>query len=118
MRIATTADIVKVNLRKKTFKVRGPEVHSRPSPVGNGAALPGGISVVIAGGRKKIPANTDEPRSTPSVEYSVIVTDSTVLTDDGDSTTFEDFKVGDRISIHGWLTGDRLEAVRVSKWPR
>jgi hypothetical protein len=118
MRIATTADIVRIDFRNKTFRVRGPEFHSRPRQSGNGTVLPGGITIEIEGGRRSIPAKTGESRLSPSFEYSVIITDSTVLMDGGVSLKFEDFKMGDHISVHGVLTGDRLKAVRVSKWPR
>jgi len=49
-------------------------------------------------------------------EYTVLVTNKTLIQDGGESITLEDFSKGETISIHGTISGNTLTASRLSKW--
>lgn len=124
--IATTGRIVKVDLKNKTLKVRGSDTQNQP--IRNissmmqglkqriGFILPGGISIGLPGRNGK---NASKPAA-DSVnnldEYTVIVTNETIIQDGGDTIRLEDFKAGETISIHGTLIGNILTASRIAKW--
>jgi hypothetical protein len=125
--IATTGRIMKIDAKNKTFKVRGSDgqtltIRNLSQSISNlmqgvkqriGIALPGGVSIPLPG-RKNPPRSQEKPNSLE--EFTVIVTDDTVLQDGVDSVRFEDFKNGETISIHGILDGSVLTAARVAKW--
>src|SRR5688572_9162135 len=125
--IATTGRIVKIDAKNKTFKVRGSDgqtftIRNFSQSISNlmqgvkeriGIALPGGVSIPFPG-RKNPPKS--QQKATSLEEYTVIITDDTVLQDGVDSLRFEDFKNGETISIHGILDGSVLTASRVAKW--
>jgi len=125
--IATTGRIVKIDAKNKTFKVRGSDgqtltIRNPWQSISNlmqgvkeriGIALPGGLSIPLPG-RKNPPKSQQKTNSLE--EYTVIITDDTLLQDGVDSLRFEDFKNGETISIHGILDGSVLTASRVAKW--
>jgi hypothetical protein len=49
-------------------------------------------------------------------EFIVVTTTDTLFQDGADPIRFEDFKLGDTISVHGKLRGSVLRASRVAKW--
>ena len=49
-------------------------------------------------------------------EFIVVTTTDTQFQDGADPIRFEDFKLGDTISVHGKLRGSVLKASRVAKW--
>ena len=49
-------------------------------------------------------------------EFIVATTTDTLFQDGADPIRFEDFKLGETISVHGKLRGSVLRASRVAKW--
>ena len=129
MPIATTGRIVKIDSRNKTFKVRGSEnqglsVRNMPQNISGmmqgvkqriSVTLPGGITIALPGRGAKTPSKPAEEANNLE-EFTVVVTRKTVLDDGGEPVGFEDFKIGETISIHGELNGTTLTASRVAKW--
>jgi hypothetical protein len=127
--MATTARILKIDAKNKTFKVRGSDAQnlSGRSVAFNlsqvmqglkqriGVTLPGGITIALPG-RNKTAVKPSDPKAAELDEYTVAVTNDTVFQDGGDSVRFDDFKTGEVISIHGVLTGNTITASRIAKW--
>jgi len=124
MAIATTGRIVTIDLRNKTFRVRGSDAQAisslvdlrpkrtAPIPI---ISFPGGVSIHFPGRAAKNPARTNS--TTPNLdEYTVVITNKTVFQDGADSIRPEDFIPGETISIHGVLSGNTLTASRIAKW--
>ena len=122
MFIATTGRIVAIDLKNKTFTVRGSDEQAVrefaqirphvPSPV---ITFPGGVTIHLPGRTGKSPSKTSS--TMPNLdEYTVVITDKTLLQDGAEPIRLEDFTVGEIISIHGVLAGDKLTASRISKW--
>jgi hypothetical protein len=126
--IATTGRIIKVDLKGKTFKVRGSDVQalSLKNVSQNfsqlmqglkqhiGVTLPGGITIALPG--RKSPTRSADDQTNNLDEYVVAITKDTIFQDGGEYLRFEDFKNGDMISIHGSLTGSTVVASRVARW--
>jgi hypothetical protein len=49
-------------------------------------------------------------------DYTVVTTCDTVFQDGADPIRFEDFKIGETISIHGVRKDTTLTASRLAKW--
>ena len=49
-------------------------------------------------------------------EFTVVTTSDTLFQDDAEPLRFEDFSIGDTISVHGRLRGMVLAASRIAKW--
>ena len=49
-------------------------------------------------------------------EFTVATTTDTLFQDGAEPIRFEDFKLGETISVHGRLRGSVLKASRVAKW--
>lgn len=122
MFIATTGRIVAIDLKNKTFTVRGSDDHAirefaQATPHVPSAVItfPGGVSIHLPGRTGKSPFKTGA--ITPNLDqYTVVITEKTLLQDGADPIQLEDFTVGETISIHGVLAGDKLTASRISKW--
>jgi hypothetical protein len=97
MFIATTGHIIKIDAAARTMLVRGSEGFPKQKR-----------TIVL------------QQRTTSGIpnldEYTVATTSDTMFRDGGDSIQFEDFKIGETISIHGVLSGSTLTASRVAKW--
>ena len=129
VQIATTGRIIKIDLKNKTFKVRGSDgqslsvrnVSQNLSQVMQGlkqrigVTLPGGITISLPG-RGKSQSKSPQETTNNLEEYTVVVTNDTVFQDGSDPIRFEDFKTGETISIRGVLNGNVLTASRIAKW--
>jgi hypothetical protein len=122
--IATTGRIMRLDLKSRTLKVRGSDnqsvrnisqmMHSLKQRIG--ITLPGGIAIGLPGRNGK---NSSKPAGDAMKnldEYTVVITDDTVIQDGGETIRLQDFKVGETISIHGLLLDDVLTASRIAKW--
>ena len=122
--IATTGRIMKLDLKNKTLRVRGSDAQT----VRNvsqmmqslrqriGVTLPGGIAIGLPGRNGKTPSKPAGDPGNNLDEYTVIITNDTVIQDGGEPIRLEDFKVGETISIHGLLSGTTIRASRIAKW--
>jgi hypothetical protein len=129
--IATTARIVKIDLKGKTLKVRSSDgqslsVRNVSQNVSQmmqglkqhiGVTLPGGITIALPGrgGKASSKPSEDTAARNPD-EYTVVVTKDTVFQDGDENIRLEDFRTGETISIHGVQTGTTLTASRIAKW--
>jgi hypothetical protein len=122
--IATTGRIMKLDIKNKTLKVRGsdPGMASVTQTQGTsliqrlGLSFPRSIRIDLPGLNGKRPPKATPESENSLEEYTVIVTDDTLIQDGSDPIRLEDFKVGETISIHGVLRGKTLTASRVAKW--
>jgi len=129
--IATTARIVKIDLKNKTMRVRASDsqtlavrnMHQNLSQMMVGlkqriaVTLPGGITIALPGRTGRVPSRpTDENKVNSLEEYTVLITGDTVFQDGSDYITLEDFKPGETISIHGSFNENILTATRIAKW--
>src|SRR5215468_1167898 len=126
--IATTGRIIKIDAKNRTMKVRGSEgsaVRSAAPPevkeslwqrIGvkmPNMRMPGGITISLPGRTTKVPTAKPAPDSTTNLnEYTVVTNSDTVFQDGIDSLRFEDFKTGETISVHGFISGSTLTASR------
>ena len=120
--LATTGFIAKIDAKNSLLKVRESErsIATHPSQTRNterrpGISLPGGFGIHLPGTFGNDAASSDSSSVAPE-EYTVTITPSTVLRDGDQSVKLADFRVGERISIHGTMTGTNLVATQVSKW--
>src|SRR5262249_4511938 len=128
--IATTARIIKVDLKGKTLTVRSSDaqtlsVRNMSQNVSQtmqglkqhiGATLPGGITIALPGRAGKAPSKPAEDTTKNPDEYTVVVTKDTVFQDGAEDIRFEDFRTGETISIHGVQTGITVTASRIANW--
>jgi hypothetical protein len=124
--LATTGRIVKLDLKNRTLRVRGTEaqaVAAASRPIQNsslwqrlGLNLPRGIRIDLPGLNGKRPSKPASNAENNLDDYTVIVTDDTLIRDGAEPIRLEDFKVGETISIHGVLRGNTLTASRIAKW--
>jgi hypothetical protein len=128
--IATTGRILKIDLKNRTLRVRGADGQSltvRNSSSQSlsqtlrgvrqriGVTLPGGITISLPGRGPKGPSKPAEDG--PNLEeYTVVVTEDTVIQDGSDNIRLEDFRTGETISIHGVVNGNIVRASRIAKW--
>jgi len=129
IQIATTAFITRIDIKNNLFKVR-----SSTKPPEPNAGIPtrqernrGWVEVILPTGVTiRLPMNVDREPVNKNVEdvvnnateYTVILTDATVLSDGYLPIKLEGFAIGERISIHGTFNGTNLKATRISKWPQ
>ena len=129
--MATTARIVKIDLKGRTLRVRAADnqsltvrnTHQNLSQMVVGlkqriaVSLPGGITIALPGRTGRVPSKpADENKVNNFEEYTVFVTNDTVFQDGGDYIRLEDFKPGETISIHGSFNDNILTATRIAKW--
>ena len=126
--VTTTARIVKIDAKNRTFKVRGSDgqslsIFNVPQNISHmiqglkqriGVGLPSGITI-------NLPRKTKTPAKSVSgslqlEQYIVLTDDDTLFQDGSDSLRFEDFKTGETISIHGVLEWSAVNASRIAKW--
>jgi hypothetical protein len=121
MFIATTGRIVAIDLQNRMLRVRGSDTEPlrnliRPKHrfASSMISLPGlGIHIPLRVDRN--PSKTSA--NTPNLdEYTVVITNQTLIQDGGDPIHLEDFSEGETISIHGVLHRHMLKASRISKW--
>jgi hypothetical protein len=121
--IATTGRIQRIDLTNKTFEVRGSDAPSilnvshmvqtlRQRIV---FSFPGGFTFSFPGFGAKHP-KTENENANDLDEYTVVITNDTVIQDGAEPIELEDFRVGEMISIHGVLRGNTLTASRIAKW--
>jgi hypothetical protein len=123
--IATTGRILKVDTKNRTLKVRGSDpgiANVAQTTQGPGLmqrlglSLPRSIRIEFPGlNGKRTPKQTSDTENNLE-EYTVIITNDTLIQDGSDPIRLEDFKVGETISIHGVLQGKTLKASRIAKW--
>jgi Domain of unknown function (DUF5666) len=130
MSMATTARIVKIDMKSKTLRVRVSDgqslsvrnVHQNLSQMMVGlkqriaVTLPGGITIALPGRTGKTPTKPADDKVNSPDEYIVVTTDDTVFQDGSDYISLEDFRPGETISIHGSLSDNILTATRIAKW--
>jgi hypothetical protein len=128
--IATTGRILKVNSRNRTLVIRGsegPAIQNRMALPKErspriaiqlpGMTWPGGILFPLPGTAGRLPQPTNPPSDVETRDdYIVVTTCDTLFQDGSDPIRFEDFKVGETISIHGVLKDTTLTASRLAKW--
>ena len=115
--ISTTGRIITVDPVARTMKIRGSEdiaAHSAGDRLA-GILCSGSIKVSFPA------ANLREARPTVNLadhlgEYKLVTTSDTIFQDGADSIRFEDFRIGETVSIRGILNGSVLTASRVAKW--
>ena len=127
--IATTAFITRIDFKNNLFKVRSSTKTAEPKagiPArqernrGWGVViLPTGVTIRLPLNADREPANkTAEDVLNSGSEYTVTLTEATVLTDGYQPIKLQNFEIGERISIHGTFNGTNLAATRISKWPK
>jgi len=114
--ISTTGRIITVDPVARTMKIRGSEDIAAHSA---GDRLAG----ILCSGSIKVsfPANLRQARPTVNLadhlgEYKLVTTGDTIFQDGADSIRFEDFGIGETVSIRGILNESVLTASRVAKW--
>src|SRR5262249_61667422 len=109
--MATTARIVKIDLKGRTLRVRASDqsltvrnTHQNLSQMVVGlkqriaVSLPGGITIALPGRTGKVPSKpADENKVNNLEEYTVFVTNDTVFQDGIEYISLEDFKPGETI---------------------
>src|SRR5215831_18254924 len=109
--IATTGRIVKLDLKNRTLRVRGSDAQAGAAasqPVQNsslwqrlGLNLPRGIRIDLPGLNGKRPSKPAANAEHNLDDYTVIITNDTVIQDGADPIRLDDFKAGETISIRG-----------------
>jgi hypothetical protein len=122
--IATTARILRIDVKNKILKVRGGDsqsFHYVPQMVQNlgqriGLTFPSRFPIGLPGVGGKHPQKPADGDVNSLDEYTVVIRSDTVIQDGAEPIRLEDFKVGEIISIHGVLRGSTLTASRIAKW--
>ena len=131
--IVSTAEIVKIDAKKKSLQVRelaqptnntgrrngqggGGYPRSGGRPDGAGRRRPGGVGFPGSGGGG-YPGRTGGTSTNQAKEYKVFVTKDTVMTLANQNIEFNDLRVGDRIDISGTPKGGKgdLEATSIAR---
>jgi len=124
MFIATTGRIIGIDTAARTIVVRGSEGNAVPqfsvAQQKSSNQTRAGISSAVFARGSKISLGTPQLKrasDSPNLnEYTVVTTHGTLFRDGADPIRFEDFTIGETISIHGFLNGATLKASRLSKW--
>jgi hypothetical protein len=127
--IATTGRILKINRRNRTLVIRGsegPAIQNTTAPPNPrspriavqlpGITFPGGIMFPLPGTSGRLPQPSPPSDVENRDDYTVVTTCDTVFQDGSDPIRFEDFEIGETISIHGVLKDTTLMASRLAKW--
>ena len=125
--IATTARILRIDLKNRTLKVRGAENQSLRNMPEVKESLWQRISVRMPSVRMpaiSLPGHNSRnsaakpvtDNNLPPNEFMVFTTDGTLFQDGAEMLRLEDFRSGETISIHGVLNGISVNASRIAKW--
>ena len=132
--IVSTAEIIKIDDKKKSLQVRelaqptnnsgrqngqggGRYPRSGGGGGGVGRRRPGGVGFPGGGGGGGYPGRTGGTSTNQAKEYKVFVTKDTVMTLANQNIEFNDLRVGDRIDISGTPKGGKgdLEATSIAR---
>ena len=116
--IATTGRIMHIDIKTRTFKIRGAESQPavRTAPEAIKESLWQRISGRVPSVHMPSIAILLPGRNARFGDYFVLTNDNTVFQDGSDPLHFEDFHAGETISIHGVLTGSTVRASRIARW--
>jgi hypothetical protein len=123
MFIATTGKIVTIDLQNRMLRVHGSDgepsrhyvqtKHHFSTPI---ITFPHGLSIHIPLRVDRNPSSKTSAGVLNLDEYTVVITNKTLIQDGADPIRLEDFTEGETVSIHGVLNGNVLTASRFSKW--